>query len=215
MTSVYYPAFLNLNKKLCIVIGGGRVAERKALSLIRSGARVKVISPVITGVLERERIKGNLTHIKRDYRRGDLKGAFLVIAATTDAGVNQMAAADAERLVNVADAPEIANFIAPAVVKRGLLTIAVSTSGASPAMAAAIKKEVERLYSKEFGEFLNYLSRLRNQVIKKIPDSGLRRRFLKDAGSEAVVKLIRNEGAKKARQITQERLNSIMGSKLK
>ncbi|MBI3592988.1 MAG: NAD(P)-dependent oxidoreductase, partial [Nitrospirae bacterium] len=85
---LYYPAFIDLRGKQCVVVGGGKVAERKALALLRSGALVRVISPVITGVLEKHKKKGRIEHIERTYKKGDLKGTFLVIAATSDDRIN-------------------------------------------------------------------------------------------------------------------------------
>lgn len=205
----YYPAFINLCGKQCVVVGGGKVAERKVLTLLDSGAAVKVISPALTDVLEKQKDKGRIRHIRRNYRSGDLKGAFLVIAATSDERINRKVSDDAPCLVNVVDKPEMANFIVPSVVNRGPMTIAVSTSGASPAMAKAVRKELELLYNKDFGQFLDFLKKLRKRAIKEITDKKARERFLKDVASKEVLSILRGKGFKEAKEKV---INKIQGS---
>ncbi|MDI6800788.1 MAG: bifunctional precorrin-2 dehydrogenase/sirohydrochlorin ferrochelatase [Thermodesulfovibrionales bacterium] len=196
----YYPAFINLLDKQCVVVGGGRVAERKVLSLLKSGARVKIISPVLTSALEKKKIEGKIKHIKRNYRNGDLKKAFLVIAATSDDRINRKVSADAPCLVNVVDQPSMANFIVPSVIKRGPLTVAISTSGASPAVARKMRIELESLYKEDFGRYLNFLSRMRKVAIKEVKDKKIRENFLKDAASEEIFHILRTDGFKKAKE---------------
>lgn len=205
----YYPAFINLCGKQCVVVGGGKVAERKVLTLLDSGAAVKVISPALTYVLEKQKDKGRIRHIRRNYRSGDLKGAFLVIAATSDERINRKVSDDAPCLVNVVDKPEMANFIVPSVVNRGPMTIAVSTSGASPAIARAVRKELELLYNKDFGQFLDFLKKLRKRAIKEITDKKARERFLKDVASKEVLSILRGKGFKEAKEKV---INKIQGS---
>ncbi len=205
----YYPAFINLCGKQCVVVGGGKVAERKVLTLLDSGAAVKVISPALTDVLEKQKDKGRIRHIRRNYRSGDLKGAFLVIAATSDERINRKVSDDAPCLVNVVDKPEMANFIVPSVVNRGPMTIAVSTSGASPAIARAVRKELELLYNKDFGQFLDFLKKLRKRAIKEITDKKARERFLKGVASKEVLSILRGKGFKEAKEKV---INKIQGS---
>jgi precorrin-2 dehydrogenase/sirohydrochlorin ferrochelatase len=205
----YYPAFINLCGKQCVVVGGGKVAERKVLTLLDSGAAVKVISPALTDVLEKQKDKGRIRHIRRNYRSGDLKGAFLVIAATSDERINRKVSDDAPCLVNVVDKPEMANFIVPSVVDRGPMTIAISTSGASPAMAKAVRKELELLYNKDFGQFLDFLKKLRKRAIKEITDKKARERFLKGVASKEVLSILRGKGFKEAKEKV---INKIQGS---
>lgn len=193
----YYPAFIDLKGKNCVVVGGGKVAERKALSLLRAGARVTVISPEITASLDKKKTGKAISHIKRAYRKGDLADAFLVIAATSDEGTNKEVSGDAPGLVNVADVPSLANFIAPSVVQSGPLTIAVSTSGASPAMASSIRKELETLYGKDFASFIAFLKGLRKKALKELPDKKARETFLKESASPGVLARLRSAGLKK------------------
>lgn len=177
-----------------MVVGGGKVAERKVRALIRAGARVKVISPRITDGLARLEKKGLLTHRGRNYRRGDLAGAFLVIAATSSTHANNRVAGDARNLVNVIDAPSRGNFIVPSVVDRGRLTIAVSTGGASPAVSKAIRKEMEELYGAEFGRYLRFLEKTRRTASVKITDTKTRNAFLRSLASDDRLTTLRNKG---------------------
>lgn len=211
---LYYPAFLNLHQKQCIVVGGGKVAERKVLSLLRSGATVRVISPAITSVLKRHRDNGNIEHINRNYKSGDLRDAFLVIAATAEEEINREISAESSCLINVVDKPEMANFIVPSAVNRGPLTIAISTSGSSPAMARAIRKEIEILYSRDFGRYLSFLRCLRSKVIRGIADKKIRGQFLREIASKDIIDILRREGFKKTEGIVVERYRKIVLSHL-
>jgi precorrin-2 dehydrogenase/sirohydrochlorin ferrochelatase len=208
-TPSYYPAFINLCGKKCVIVGGGRVAERKALSLIRHGAKVRVISPFVTAFLERQKQKGNIRHINRSYKRGDLKGAFLVIAAASEEDVNRKVAADAPFLVNVVDRPDLANFIVPSVAGAGPLTIAVSTAGASPAMARAIRKEIETLYGKDFGGILKFLKTLRRKALREIKDGKARERFFKEAASKEIMNALRKDGIRAAKKKVVEKYKAV------
>lgn len=190
----YYPVFLNLRDKKAVVVGGGKVAERKVLNLIKAGASVKVISPEITKALEKLKRKGLLKHIKRHYKKGDLKDAFIVIASTSSAQTNTKIAQDARHLINVVDTPSKGNFITPAIVKRHPLTIAISTEGTSPAVAKTIRKELEKLYGTEFTHYLRFLKTMRKKAMKKIKDDKKREEFLKGLASEKIFNMIRKEG---------------------
>ena len=209
----YYPAFLDLRGKKCVVVGGGRVAERKVTALVASGADVHVISPQLVVTLSRLRAKGAIRHIARTYRNGDLRDAFLVIAATSDEVINRTVSRDAPFLVNVADAPGLANFIVPAVIKSGPLKITVSTGGASPAMAASVRRELELLYGKDVGRYLLFIGKLRKEVLETIVDAKAREVFFKMAGSIEILGLVRAEGFEKARAIIMERLSQLRGAK--
>lgn len=187
----YYPVFLDITGRSCAVVGGGSVAERKVLGLLKAGARVKVISPELTKRLQKEKSLGRIKHINRRYRKTDLKDVFLVIAATDSEEENRKISEEKTPLVNVVDRPELCNFIVPSTVKRGPLVIAVSTSGASPAMARAIRKELERLYGREFGTYLKGLQRLRAGARREIKDKKERLRFFKSLASDKVIKKLR------------------------
>ncbi len=190
----YYPAFLNLRGKKAVIIGGGRVAERKILMLVKAGAAVTVISPTLTQKLLKEKERQTIRHIARNYRSSDLNGSFLVIAATSDAMVNSKVASDAPSLVNVVDMPQECTFIAPSVIQRGPLTIAISTGGASPALSKAMRRELEQMYGPDFGAYLQFLSSLRKQALDQIGDRKKRERFLKSLASEKTLRLLRRKG---------------------
>ena len=137
----YIPIFLDVTGRECVVVGGGEVAARKVESLLEAGARVTVVSPRLSPPLETIVARGLVTHIARDYQRGDIRGCVLVYAATDDPKLHRELAAEARALgipINVVDVPELCTFIAPAVLKRGALQIAISTAGASPAFAARL-----------------------------------------------------------------------------
>lgn len=197
--SVYYPAFLDLKNKECVVVGGGKIAERKVSSLINSGATIKVISPELTGNLMKYKKKGLIKHLKRNYRKGDLKNAFLVIVATSNSELNKKIALEANSLVNVVDMPNLSNFIVPSVVKNGPLKIAISTSGTSPAMAKAIRKELQKLYNKDFGKYLTFLKKLRQNMLKIISNKKKRENLFKKFASEDKIKTLRDYGFEAAK----------------
>jgi len=140
-----YPLFLELTGQPAIVVGGGPVATRKTRTLLAAGACVTVITPVATPALRRLK---KIRWLRRRYQAGDLRGARLVVAATDDLTVNQRVCAEAHRrrqLVNCAAPPTAGNFIVPALVRHDGFTIAISTGGASPAMAKALRVKLERI----------------------------------------------------------------------
>jgi precorrin-2 dehydrogenase/sirohydrochlorin ferrochelatase len=139
----YYPAYLNLTGKRCVVIGAGVVAERKVTQLLASDANVTLVSPTATGEIEKLTAAGQVTWHQRSYQQGDLAGATLAIAATDDESVNRDVHAEAQRentLLNVVDVTPLCGFIAPSIVERGQVTVAISTAGSSPALARKLRE---------------------------------------------------------------------------
>lgn len=164
----YFPINLDINGRPCLVIGGGRVAERKVLGLLEYGAEVTVISPELTAMLAELRQKKEITVIARPYKNGDLAQAFLVIAATDDEKAQEEIHAEAEKdniLLNVADVPKWCNFILPATVRRGELSISISTSGNSPALARRLRQGMETQFGPEYEPLLELLGCLRPVVL--------------------------------------------------
>ena len=194
----YYPAFLDLNNRKAVVVGGGRIAERKVRSLLKAGAVVKVVSPDVTPGLKKLGYQGKISHKKKPYSKGDLSGAFIVIAATSSAAVNSKAAQEAEHLVNIIDMPADGNFIVPSLVSRGNLTIAISTGGASPAVSKAVRKEIEEKYDAEFAHYLRFAESVRGKALKEIKDAKKRERFLKSLASAEILTILRKSGFEKA-----------------
>lgn len=165
---MYFPICLDIKDRCCVVVGGGRVAERKVASLLEHGGRVRVISPELTPELLRLHEAGELAWRATNYQDGDLLDAFLVIAATDDEEVQARVHAEAsarQLLLNVADVPKWCNFILPATVRRGDLSIAVSTGGKSPALAKRLRQELATRFGPEYGELTNLLGRLRPLVL--------------------------------------------------
>lgn len=165
-----YPVSLNIENRLCVVVGGGRVAGRKVHSLLDCGARVRLVSPTVTGELGELARSGRIQHIEDCYRKEHLEGAFLVIGATDSDEVNARLSADCmERglLVNVVDDPPRGNFYVPAVVRRGPLQIAVSTDGKSPLLARKIKEQLQEIFPEEYGSVVEMTGEYREKVIRE------------------------------------------------
>jgi len=192
----YYPAYLDLRERPCLVIGGGAVAERKALSLLEAGAAVTIISPTLTPKLHQLSDSGKISHIQKMFDDKDLAGEYLVIAATNSPEVNTHVAQACRMkqvLVNVAVPPEESSFIVPSVVERGELLLTVSTSGASPALTKKIRQNLEGQYGPEYGLFLSKLSVVRRRAMEEIPDEG-RRRMIFQALVDSDVLVLLKEG---------------------
>jgi len=174
-----YPLALKIAGRRCVVVGGGIVSERKVASLVECGADVLVVSPGLTSHLEEEAARGRIRVSCKAFQAGDLDGAMLVIAATDDPAVN-VAVRDAGRaagaLVNVVDVPELCDFYVPASVTRGELQITVNTTGAFPALAKQLRKELETQYGPEYGKYLELLGRLRQELKERVPDRSQRNR---------------------------------------
>lgn len=184
----YYPAFLVLEGRPCVVVGGGKVAQRKTNDLLSAGAAITVISPKLTAPLKRLKASGKITHKARAFRPMDLDNVFLAVAATDNEEVNLLVAERKDLLVNIVDHPELCTFIVPASFRRGPLNVAVSTSGASPALAREIRKDLESRYGSNFGQYLRKLNSLRQRATKAITDPAARERFLRSLASTTVFK---------------------------
>jgi precorrin-2 dehydrogenase/sirohydrochlorin ferrochelatase len=177
----YYPIFLKVENRACLVVGGGEVGARKVETLLRCGARVGLVSPGVVQWLEEKIREGAVELVGNHYEERHLEGRFLVIAATDDLELNGRIARDAERgglLCNVVDFPQEGNFILPALVQRGALTVAVSTGGKSPALARTIRQELEQRFGPEYGDFLELMGAVRSRLLRETRDShGNRERF--------------------------------------
>jgi len=163
-----FPIFLNVSDRNCVVIGGGKVALRKINDLIEAGALITVIAVEPLPEIENLSGSGEVKLLKRRFKPGDLDDAFLVFAATNDKTLNVKISEAAKQrgiLVNVVDNPELCNFFSGAVVKRGPLRLAVSTSGRCPSIAAGIRKELEELYTESYGDFVQSAGELRDKIL--------------------------------------------------
>ncbi len=168
----FYPAFLDLRGKLVVVIGGGEVALRKAESLLAAGAVVKVVAPNLHAEIEELAFQETISVERREYCPGDLEGAMLAIAAASDPEVNRRVteeAAERGLFLNVVDTPSSSSFIVPSVMRRGELTLAISTGGLSPALAKRIREKLEETLVPEYGAFLRLLGGMRARIRRELP----------------------------------------------
>ena len=174
MTSRLYPLFCDLEGKKVLVVGGGQVALRKAETLLECGAKVLVVSPDLTDELASLQAKGQISVQKRKFETGDTAGMWLVVAACGNAQVNRQVFEQSNEqgiFCNVVDELRLCSFQVPSVVRRGLMQIAVSTGGVSPALSKKIRVELENHFGAEFEEFLEGLAELREHVKGKYPES--------------------------------------------
>ncbi len=166
----YFPIHLDIANRNCLVVGGGGVASRKVATLLKCGAAVTVVSPEVGDRLDQLAADGVIGLHKRPYRSTDLEGMFLVIGATDDEAVNRRISEDAEgrrMLCNIADRPEVCNFILPSVVQRGDLVLTISTSGASPAFAKKMRKCLERQFGEEYSDFVRLMGAVRRKLLSE------------------------------------------------
>ncbi|MBI4340866.1 MAG: bifunctional precorrin-2 dehydrogenase/sirohydrochlorin ferrochelatase [Candidatus Omnitrophica bacterium] len=176
----YYPMFADLNGRPCVVVGGGLVAQRKVTTLLRYGAKLTLISPQLTRRLAAYARHGRIRHLARRFRPADVRGAWLVYAATDDARINHLVFRSAQRqrvFANVVDQKPLCSFIAPAILTRGPLTVAVSTGGASPTLAKRLKRELGEQLGRQYGPLLKLLTGLRGIAKRKLPNYHDRKRY--------------------------------------
>jgi precorrin-2 dehydrogenase/sirohydrochlorin ferrochelatase len=170
--NMYYPVYIQLREQPCVVIGGGKIAEGKVDGLVDAQANVTVISPDLTSRLRDLAEEKQITYLGRAYQAGDLTGAFLVICATDQAEINHQVWQEASanrQLVNVVDDTPRCNFIAPSILRKGDLTIAISTSGKAPALAVRLKERLQREVGPEYERFLELAGELREPLARHVP----------------------------------------------
>ncbi|MEH0019830.1 MAG: bifunctional precorrin-2 dehydrogenase/sirohydrochlorin ferrochelatase [Desulfobacter sp.] len=165
----YYPIFLDVQDKTCLVVGGGKVGTRKALGLAKANARVRVVSPGFSPELENN-THPNICLDNKTFDASDLQGACLVFAATDSSALNAQirdAARRAGILCNIADGDDKGDFILPSVVSREDLILAVSTCGSSPAMAKRLRRELEAKFGPEYGTALTLMANIRTKLLAR------------------------------------------------
>lgn len=208
----YYPVFVRLDGRFCVVIGGGRVAARKVEGLLACGARVLVISPSFVSSLEEEARQGRIMLKRRCYQSGDLEGAFMVIAATGDRGINSLVQKEAESrgiLFNAVDDPELCNFIVPSVIRRGDVQIAISTGGRSPALARRLRERLEAEVEEVYGVLAALLGEVREEARERIPNQPVREAFFYEAaGDEGIMELLRQGRCDAAKRMLIEKMKA-------
>ena len=198
-----YPLNVDLSGRSLILVGGGRVAERKACSILSAGteASICVIAPKVTSVLQEHAAAGRLCWKQTCYADGMLEGAFLIYAATDLREVNAAVAAEAKRRgipVNVIDDPSASTFQIPASIRRGELMLSVSTAGGSPALSRAIRMELEEMYPPAFGMWLERVSSLRGELRESISSISARTRFWHTALRPDILTMVRHGAMEKA-----------------
>ncbi|HEX3037056.1 MAG TPA: bifunctional precorrin-2 dehydrogenase/sirohydrochlorin ferrochelatase [Thermodesulfobacteriota bacterium] len=226
----YYPLNLNLRGKKCIVVGGGKVAERKIIGLLDCKADVTVISPKLTPKLEELVNKNKISYVSRNYRQGDLacseslspaqdklslsNRAYLVIASTDNRKVNRQVGEEAGRLgilVNVVSAPKHSDFTVPGVLRRGSLMVTVSTSGKSPAFSRRLRLELEKTLGEEYEIFTELLGAVRKKFRSLPPEK--RRRIHTEVATSEIPELLRskkyNEAEEEFKKITGHSFDEI------
>lgn len=205
----YYPVALDLTGRPVVVVGGGAVAERKVEGLLEAGARVTIVAPRVTTALAALAEEGRVRHLARDYRDGDVDGHDLVFVAVDDDSVSRAVGGEASARgawVNTADDPARCDFILPSVLRRGDLVIAVTTGGASPALARAVREQLERVVTEDYGELTALVADVRRELRARAasPDAAAWSHALDDD----LRRLVRAGRGEDARRRLRERLGA-------
>lgn len=196
----YYPIFLDIKDKKCVIVGGGEVAARKAERLLDCGAKVFVISPKLSPEIAALKEKNMICHIATEYSGDLINEAALIIGATDDEKTNAQISRDARNKgipVNIVDDPQKCDFILPAVVQRGDLAITIGTGGKSPALARHLREELESKYGPEFEIFLNVLGGLR---VKMAKNAGVGRDWFDALIGAGILESIKDKDIKKVKE---------------
>jgi siroheme synthase-like protein len=178
----YYPLFLDITDKGCLVIGGGKVALRKVITLLQFNARVAVVSPVISSKLLKLDEEGKIKCFLRTYSRKDLDNAALIFACTDNNAINNKIKKEAKIKnipVNVVDNPDICDFIVPSIVKKGDITIAISTSGELPLLSKKLREKIEETVTDDYLEYLHIIGEFRRHLIKTVKTGRKRNMIMK------------------------------------
>ncbi len=178
--STNYPIMLRLEGKLVVVVGGGRVAERKVSGLLGTGARISVVSPVATVEIQRLAQAREIVWKRKSFSVDDIDDAFMIFAATDDKEINHgvKTLAGNHQLVAVVDDPDSSDFHLPSHLRRGRLSIAVSTGGASPTLANNIRLQLEQQFDVKYKDFLEFLFETRKWILTEVDDASLKRKLL-------------------------------------
>jgi precorrin-2 dehydrogenase / sirohydrochlorin ferrochelatase len=200
----YYPLFLDIRDKKCVIVGGGEVAARKAERLLDCGAKVFVISPKVSPALAALKEKKMISHIDAQYSGDLINGAALVIGATDDEKTNAAISLDARRQgipVNIVDDPQKCDFILPSLVQRGDLAITIGTGGKSPALARHLREELEAQYGKEYETLLNILGNLRVEMVK---NEGIGKDWFESLLAEGILDSIKEKNKEKVQKTVRK-----------
>ena len=210
MKQAVYPLCLNISGRLCVVVGGGGVAERKVHGILAATGCVRVVSPAVTPGLASLADRQAIEWRRKTYSAADLDGAFLVFAATNSIDVQEVIRQDAHAarlLINVADAPELCDFQVPATLRRGDLTLSVATNGKSPAVAALVRRRLDREFGEEFGLLTALAALLREQILAEDGDSAKTKILFQKILHDDIVDWLRERRWEKI----QQHLESVLG----
>ena len=191
----YYPIYLDIRDRNCLVVGGGSVGSRKVETLLDCGAKVTVVSIDAGETLKKLSDRGVIQMKERAFQSADLDNMFLVIGATDNEALNFEIYAAARRrgvLCNIADRPEACNFVLPSIVNRGDLIIAISTSGKSPAFAKKLRKQLETQFGNEYAEFLNLMGAIRKKLLSKDHEPEAHKHLFERLIERDLVQLLKN-----------------------
>jgi precorrin-2 dehydrogenase/sirohydrochlorin ferrochelatase len=208
----YTICLTGLDRYHSVVVGGGIVANRKVAGLLDAGAFVQVISPELCPELASAARRGDIQVIRREYQGGDLQGARLAIAATGDPQVNARIARDGQAcgcLVNVVDDPQHSDFILPAVVRRGEMTIAISTGGASPALAHCLRERLEQEIDPGYGELARLLAETRPELLVRFKTSSDRLAAVRSLLESGMLAMLEDQGYEAALSYARQHFSSL------
>jgi precorrin-2 dehydrogenase/sirohydrochlorin ferrochelatase len=190
---VFYPLFLDLRGRRVLVVGGGTIAERKVESLLAADAAVILVSPEVTPALK-QLADTNVIHVElRKFAEEDLNGMVLVISATDDPSTQKTVAAAARSRnipINTVDQPALCDFIVPAVIRKGDVIVAISTSGKSPALAAALRAKIENVVTDDAGRTAVVLGAVRKEVHARFPDPDRRKQVFESIVASGILEWI-------------------------
>ena len=204
----YFPIFINLENQDCLVVGGGKVAERKVRILLEYGPKIRVVAPEVTETLRKLQAEGRVRLFLRPFCPEDLKEAFLVIAASSDPDVNReisKVCKEKKIPVNVVDVKEECSFLFPALIKEENVTIGISTGGDSPAMAGFLKEKIRKSIPENCGQTAAWMGEKRKQLKGRIPDLHLR---------EAIFKELAREAMERGKGLSRQEVDEIINRKM-
>ncbi len=167
--TLFYPIHVNIEGRKCLVVGGGKTAERKVKTLLRYGGKVVIVSPEATEKIRSISQKKKVIWHERSYKVSDLNRAFLVFSATDSEELNREIGREAKKrgiMINVADSPKDCDFISPSLVERGHLKISISTEGLAPLLSKKIRKDLEKKFGSEYRQYTALLAKVRSAILK-------------------------------------------------
>lgn len=203
----YYPIFLKVKGKTCVVIGGGKVAERRVKGLLKYGASIRVVSPTLSPILQGMAQDKLIEWTARPYNRGDLEKAFIVIASSNDPEINRAVYEEAESrglLVNVVDRPALCRFIVPAIIENNGMSVALSSSGQSPAVTKKFRIELEKGLMPRYSRLLKLVAQVRKNYVGR----NLKPQAWEEALDSHLDSLLEKGKVREARNLLKERLEA-------